>query len=44
MTQFRLYFTRDDNDDLGADFMKFFSGNYANAAARPTLVITYTVP
>ena len=43
-TQFRLYFTKDDNDDNGADYMKFFSGNYATATARPTLIIEYYVP
>ncbi len=43
-TQFRLRFVTDDNNDNGADYMKFFSGNYATAAARPTLVITYTLP
>jgi hypothetical protein len=42
-TQFRLSFTKDDNDDLGADFMKFYSGN-APVANRPILVITYTLP
>jgi len=43
-TQFRLYFTKDDNDDGAADYMKFFSGNYPTAAARPTLTIIYYVP
>ena len=43
-TQFRLRFVTDDNNDNGADLVKFFSGNYATAAARPTLVITYTLP
>ncbi|MFZ5856641.1 MAG: choice-of-anchor Q domain-containing protein [Chloroflexota bacterium] len=43
-TQFRLYFAKDDNDDNGADYMKFFSGNYATASARPTLIIEYYVP
>ncbi len=42
VTQFRLYFTKDDNNDLGADFMKFFSGN--SATGKPELIITYTVP
>ncbi|NOH02331.1 MAG: hypothetical protein HND47_10440 [Chloroflexi bacterium] len=42
-TQFRIYFVLDDNDDNGADFMKFFSGN-AGAASRPQLVIEYYVP
>jgi trimeric autotransporter adhesin len=43
-TQFRLRFQKDDNDDLNADYMKFFSGNYTTVTARPTLVIEYTVP
>jgi hypothetical protein len=43
-TQFRLYFAVGDNDDNAADYMKFFSGNYATAAARPTLVIEYYLP
>ncbi|MGC1376210.1 MAG: hypothetical protein WA821_08310 [Anaerolineales bacterium] len=42
-TQFRLRFTKDDNNDHGADYMSFFSGNVA-AASRPTLVIEYYVP
>jgi FG-GAP repeat len=43
-TQFRLYFTKDDNDDGGADYMTFFNGNYVTAAARPTLIIEYYIP
>ncbi len=43
-TQFRLRFHKDDNDDNAADYMKFFSGNYTNAAARPMLIIQYYVP
>jgi Leucine-rich repeat (LRR) protein len=43
VTQFRLRFTKDDNNDHGADYMMFFSGN-APAASRPQLVIQYTVP
>jgi hypothetical protein len=39
--QLRLRFQVDDNNDLGADFLKFFSGD-ATPAARPKLVITYT--
>ncbi len=42
-TQFRIYFTTDDNDDLGADYVRFFSGN-AGITARPRLVIQYHVP
>jgi hypothetical protein len=43
-TQFRLRFVTDDDDDIGADYMSFFSGNYATVSARPTLIITYYVP
>ena len=43
-TQFRLSFAKDDNDDMGADYMSFFSGNYTTVSARPTLIITYYVP
>ena len=43
-TQFRLYFAVDDNNDNGADYMKFFSGNYATVSARPTLIIEYYIP
>lgn len=42
LTQLRLYFIKDDNNDLGADYMKFFSGNAAND--QPELVISYTLP
>lgn len=43
-TQFRLRFSKDDNDDGGADFMKFFSGNYSTVSFRPTLVVEYYIP
>ncbi|MBI5934514.1 MAG: fibronectin type III domain-containing protein [Chloroflexi bacterium] len=43
-TQFRLYFVKDDNDDMSADYVRFFSGNYATANARPTLIIEYYIP
>jgi Right handed beta helix region len=42
-TQFRLVFNRDDNDDLGADYIKFFSGN-STAENLPQLIVTYSVP
>ena len=44
ITQFRLRFAVDDNDDLSADFMAFFSGDYGTASSRPTLTIDYYVP
>jgi hypothetical protein len=40
LTQFRLRFFKDDNDDMGADFLKFFSGDAA-AASRPVLIVYY---
>ncbi len=43
VTQFRLRFTRDDNNDNSADILKIYSGNAA-AANRPQLVIEYYVP
>ena len=43
VTQFRLRFAKDDNNDLGADFLKIFSGN-AGAANRPQLIVEYFVP
>ena len=43
ITQFRLRFAKDDNNDLGADFLKIYSGN-AGTANRPQLIIEYTVP
>ena len=39
-TQFRLLFSKDDNDDLGADYVKFFSGNAASDL--PQLIVTYS--
>jgi hypothetical protein len=43
LTQFRLAFTKDDNDDLGSDYVKFFSGN-SISGYQPQLIITYYVP
>lgn len=43
LTQFRLAFAKDDNDDLGSDYLKFFSGN-SISANQPQLTITYYVP
>jgi hypothetical protein len=40
-TQFRLRFALDDNDDLGADYMAFFSGN-SILSERPELEVEYT--
>jgi hypothetical protein len=43
-TQFRLRFAKNDNDDLGADYLKFYSGNALTASSRPQLIIKYYVP
>ncbi|GEM_PF-1324965 len=43
VTQFRLRFKLDDNNDKGADYLKFFSGNAA-FADRPQLVVEYYIP
>ncbi|QQR74037.1 MAG: exo-alpha-sialidase [Holophagales bacterium] len=40
-TQFRVAFSLDDNDDTGADYVGFYSGDNATAANRPVLVVTY---
>jgi len=38
-TQFRLRFATDDNNDNNiADYVRFLSGNYATASARPALI------
>jgi hypothetical protein len=43
LTQFRLRFAKDDNDDHSSDYITFYSGNAASAN-RPLLIITFTVP
>ena len=43
-TQFRVRFKLDDNDDLGADYVMFYSGNWSTAADRPLLIVQYVVP
>jgi hypothetical protein len=40
-TQFRLRFQLDDDNDFTDDFIKFFSGDYTSAGARPQLVVEY---
>jgi len=41
VTQLRLRFQVDDNDDLGGDLLSFFSGDYGLLADRPHLLIEY---
>lgn len=40
-TQFRVYFSLDDNDNTSADYIGWYSGNDATAANRPVLEVTY---
>ncbi len=42
-TQFRLLFSKDDNDNLSADYLKIFSGNAA-VADQPQLIVIYYLP
>jgi serine protease len=42
LTQFRLYFIKDDNNNHVADYTKFLSGN--SSTNKPTLTITFTLP
>lgn len=44
VTQFRLAFALDDNDDLGADYLTFFSGDAEDQGDRPHLLVDYYVP
>ncbi|MBE7432557.1 MAG: PD40 domain-containing protein [Anaerolineales bacterium] len=44
VTQIRLAFQLDDNDDLGVDYLTFFSGDAEDQAIRPHLLIDYYVP
>ena len=39
-TQFRVYMTLDDNDDLGSDYIGFYAGEAA-AGNQPELVVVY---
>ena len=43
VTQLRLRFGMDDNNDFGADYLQIYSGN-ALDADRPQLVIEYYIP
>jgi hypothetical protein len=43
VTQFRRRFTKDDDNDAVADYLKFYSGD-AGAAYQPQLIVEYYVP
>lgn len=44
VTQFRLHFAHDDNDDLRSDYKLFCSGDCVMKSLRPALIIEYYVP
>lgn len=44
VTQFRLGYLLDDDNDRRDDYISFFSGNYGVPSARPQLSIKYYVP
>jgi hypothetical protein len=44
LTQMRLRFKLDDNNNTIANYLTLYSGNATAIADRPQLVITYTVP
>ncbi|MEM7351890.1 MAG: FG-GAP-like repeat-containing protein [Acidobacteriota bacterium] len=41
VTQMRIYFDLDDNDDGSSDFVGYYSGEHSNADNHPQLVVTY---
>jgi hypothetical protein len=41
LTQLKLYFTIDDNDNNAYDYIGFYGGEATTAANRPQLVVTY---
>ena len=44
LTQIRLHFKLDDNNDAVANVLSLYSGNATAAADRPALVVTYYMP
>lgn len=43
-TQLRLRFTLDDNNDASADYLLFYSGDYATITNQPRLIVEYYMP
>jgi hypothetical protein len=43
-TQFRIYFTVDDDNDGSNDYLGFYSANNSTPANRPTLTVEYILP
>jgi hypothetical protein len=43
-TQLRLRFSKDDNDNMKADYILFYSGNSTTSSYRPRLIVYYYIP
>lgn len=43
-TQVRIRLSLDDNDDLGADYYTFFTGDPSDPLVRPRLIVEYHLP
>jgi hypothetical protein len=43
-TQFRLRFSKDDNNDKGDDYLRLYSGNASETTSKPSLVVEYYLP
>ena len=44
ITQIRLRFQLDDDNNLTNDYISFYSGDYEDLASRPRLVVEYYIP
>ncbi len=44
VTQLRLRFATDDNNNHIADYLAFYAGDSATAGYRPVLVAKYSLP
>ncbi len=44
LTQIRLQFKKDDNDNNLANILKVYSGNTGTAASKPQLIVDYYIP
>lgn len=44
LTQFRLHFSLNHDEDDLAEYLKFYSGNHPNPSYRPVLLVRYNLP
>jgi predicted outer membrane repeat protein len=44
VTQLRLRFTKDDNNNFSTDYIMFYSGDVTQMLRRPVLIVQYYVP